>query len=254
MQQCESPTAKQWVLHPEALESARELWHKAQQRPPRMAFPRGTHLSKRLLVVARVRTFSGWVMTGPPSEGLRQHLCPGGMVSSHQKSSKVDAGQYGIDRATAAWRHETGKRGDAPEAVQDFLVGFSRQRSALRPPRWSPQIPSMLTSGQCVQGPSEKALSKGLRSGQLVGIPLRLWPCQSRQLPALLHRVPGVEGQLPSLGAYIQIFMVGKRAGGVGGPPEASFRRKGKGALGVVTKGPFHPESTHSQWHWMNSI
>lgn len=40
---------------------------------------------------------------GPPSEGLRQHLRPGGMVSSHQKSSKADASQYGIDRATAAW-------------------------------------------------------------------------------------------------------------------------------------------------------
>lgn len=39
----------------------------------------------------------------PSSERLRQHLHPGGMVSSHQKSSKVDAGQYGIDRATAAW-------------------------------------------------------------------------------------------------------------------------------------------------------
>ena len=138
--------------------------------------------------------------------------------------------------------------------MQDFLVGLSRQRSALRPPRWSPQIPSMLTSGQCIQGPSEKALCKGLTSGQLGGIPLRLWPCQSRQLPALPHKVPGVEWQLPSLGAYIQVFMVGKGGGGGRGRPEASFRRKGKGTLGVVTKAPFHPESTHSQWYWLNSI
>lgn len=36
--------------------------------------------------------------------------------------------------------------------------------------------------------------------------------------------------------------------------PEASFRRKGKGLLEVATKAPFRPESTHSQWHWLNSI
>lgn len=35
---------------------------------------------------------------------------------------------------------------------------------------------------------------------------------------------------------------------------EASFRRKGKGALGVATKAPFRPESTHSQWCWLQSF
>lgn len=62
------------------------------------------------------------------------------------------------------------------------------------------------------------------------------------------------EGQLlPSVGAYIQIFMVGRKPGGLASQP--SSRRKGKGALGVATKAPSaFPESTHSQWCWLTSV
>lgn len=54
-------------------------------------------------------------------------------------------------------------------------------------------------------------------SGHMVGIPLGLWPRQSRQLPSA-QGAPGAEGQLPSFGAYIQIFMVGRKPSRAQGP------------------------------------
>lgn len=87
------------VPHPEALASA---WRALAQGPAKTSedgLPRGTHLSKRPLVVARVRTF--WMGDdGPPSEGLRQHLHPGGMVSvvirSHPRRMLVNMALTGL--------------------------------------------------------------------------------------------------------------------------------------------------------------
>lgn len=126
-------------------------------------------------------------------------------------------------------------------------MGLARQSPAPMPPRVpiSPSFMSASPGGD--QRPSEKAVCNGLRSGGLLGIPQRLWPRQSRQLPGR-----GAEGQLPSVGAYIQILMVGRKPGR---GPEASSRRKGKGALGVAPEAPSAcPERTHSQWHWLTSI
>lgn len=120
------------------------------------------------------------------------------------------------------------------------------------PPRCAPAAPPRWFLERVTRAPLRRLLwRRSLQWAEIRGSggnPLGLWPHQSRQLP---HRVPGGEGQLPSVGVYIQIFMVGRKPGGTQRPlPGGRARGCGGGHQGPSAC----PESTHSQWHWLTSI